>query len=141
MRHPLHPMLVHAPLACWLLLPGCDGAALALGSEFFWRVSALLAAAGVLLGALAASAGALDYARAQETAPNLVRAHAALMGTAWTVSALGLAGRIGAGRIVMAPAPSWSIAAGLAVLLLAIAGAWCGGEMVYGRGIGVDPGR
>lgn len=134
-------MLVHAPLACWLLMPASDGAALAMGSQFFWRVSALLAAAGVLLGALAATAGALDYARAQEKAPNLVRAHAALMGTAWTVSALGLAGRIGPGHMVLAPASPWSIAAGLAVLLLVIAGAWCGGEMVYGRGIGVDARR
>ena len=130
-------MLVHVPVACWLLVPLSDGAALATGADLFWQVSALLVSAGVAAGALAATAGAMDYGRAAEAAPRLVRAHALLMGSAWIVSLAGLAGRI-AERQALVPAPAWAIAAGLATLVLMIAGAWCGGEMVYGRGVGVS---
>jgi len=137
MRHPLHPMLVHVPVACWLLMPLSDGIALLLGMMPLWQVSATLAAVGVAWGALAATAGAMDYARADRVAPRLVRAHAALMAGAWTVSLIGLFGRFAEGQAVLPP-PGWAIAAGLVALVLMIAGAWCGGEMVYGRGIGVS---
>jgi uncharacterized membrane protein len=137
MRHPIHPMLVHVPVACWLLTPLGDGAALLLGLPSLWRISAVLAAVGVAWGALAATAGAVDYARAEAVAPRLVRAHAGLMGSAWTVSLIGLFGRFAEKQVVVPPAP-WAIAAGAVALLLMIAGAWCGGEMVYGRGVGVS---
>jgi uncharacterized membrane protein len=137
MRHPIHPMLVHVPVACWLLLPLSDGAAILLGMPALWTVSAALAAVGVAWGALAATAGAMDYPRAGAIAPRLVRAHAWLMGSAWTMSLIGLFGRF-AQKQVVAPPPGWTIAAGAAALLLMVAGAWCGGEMVYGRGVGVS---
>lgn len=130
-------MLVHVPVACWLLAPFSDGVALATGAGSFWTVSALLIAAGTGWGALAALAGAMDYARAHAIAPRLVNAHALLMGTAWTVAAIGLLGRVGANRQVLVPAPLWAVAAGLCTFVLMGVGAWCGGEMVYGRGIGV----
>lgn len=137
MRHPLHPMLVHVPVACWLLAPLGDLTALATGWPLLWTMSALLVGVGVAGGALAATAGAMDYPRAHAVAPRLVNAHVLLMGAAWTVALLGLLGRIGADRLVVAPPPWWAIGAGFGTLLLMIAGAWCGGEMVYGRGIGV----
>ena len=38
--------------------------------------------------------------------------------------------------------PDWqAVAAGVLTALLMVAGAWCGGEMVYGRGIGVGTSR
>jgi uncharacterized membrane protein len=140
MRHPLHPMLVHVPVACWLLAPLSDGAALATGWALLWTVSALLIGVGVFWGALAATAGAMDYARAQAVAPRLVKAHALLMASAWTVALLSLFGRI-AERQVIVPAPWWAVAACFATAAVMIAGAWCGGEMVYGRGIGVTTTR
>ncbi len=138
MRHPLHPMLVHVPVACWLLAPLSDGAALATGWTQLWTVSTLLLGVGVAWGALAATAGAMDYARARAVAPRLVNMHVALMGGAWTVALLSLFGRIGADRQIAVPAPWWSVAACVATAILLVAGAWCGGEMVYGRGIGVQ---
>ncbi|HYD11228.1 MAG TPA: DUF2231 domain-containing protein [Allosphingosinicella sp.] len=138
MRHPLHPMLVHVPVACWLLAPLSDGAALGTGWTLFWTVSALLLAVGTGWGLLAATAGAMDYGRAHAVAPRLVNAHALLMGGALTVAVVSLLGRIGADRHVVVPAPWWAIAAGLGTAALMLAGAWCGGEMVYGRGIGVS---
>ena len=134
-------MLVHVPVACWLLAPLSDLAALTAGWPVLWTMSALLLGVGVAWGALAATAGALDYARAHAVAPRLVNAHVMLMGSAWTVALLGLFGRIGGERQVAVPPPWWAIVACFATALLMIAGAWCGGEMVYGRGIGVRPGR
>lgn len=137
MRHPLHPMLVHVPVACWLLVPLGDLVAMATSWPMLWTMSALLLGVGIAWGALAATAGAMDYARAQAVAPRLVNAHVLLMGGAWTVALLGLVGRIGADRQVLAPPAWWAVAAGFGTAVLMIAGAWCGGEMVYGRGIGV----
>jgi uncharacterized membrane protein len=137
MRHPLHPMLVHVPVACWLLAPASDGAALVTGWATLWTVSVLLIGIGVAWGALAATAGALDYARAQAVAPRLVKAHAILMGSAWLVALLGLFERF-ANRQIVVPPSWWAVAACFLTAALMIAGAWCGGEMVYGRGIGVS---
>jgi uncharacterized membrane protein len=141
MRHPLHPMLVHVPVACWLLAPLSDVAALAVGWPVLWTMSALLLGVGVAWGALAATAGAMDYARAHAVAPRLVNAHVMLMGGAWTIALLGLLGRIGADRQVAVPPSWWAVAACLGTAALMVAGAWCGGEMVYGKGIGVRTGR
>ncbi|WP_395613557.1 DUF2231 domain-containing protein [Allosphingosinicella sp.] len=141
MRHPLHPMLVHVPVACWLLAPLCDVAALAGGWPVLWTMSALLIGVGLAGGALAATAGAMDYARAHAVAPRLVNAHVLLMGAAWTIALLALFGRIGADRQLAVPPTWWAIAASFVTALLMIAGAWCGGEMVYGRGIGIGTSR
>jgi uncharacterized membrane protein len=141
MRHPLHPMLVHVPVACWLLAPLGDLTALTTGWPLLWTMSALLIGVGVAGGALAATAGALDYARAHAVAPRLVNAHVLLMGSAWIVALLSLIGRIGADRQIATPPPWWAVAAGFGTAALMIAGAWCGGEMVYGRGIGVRTSR
>lgn len=130
-------MLVHAPIACWALTPFCDALALALNVDFFWQAAALMAALGVLAGALAATAGAMDFARAQAKAPKLVLAHASLMSGAWVLATIGLIGRIDDSYQAILPPPWWAIALGLAVFLIMIAGAWCGGEMVYGHAIGV----
>jgi uncharacterized membrane protein len=140
LRHPLHPTLVHAPIACWIMTPLCDGLALALGQDFFWQAGALIAAFGVLFGALAATAGAIDLPRAKTKAPRLALVHAGLMASAWALSTLGLFGRITADYAAATPAPIWAIAASAVAFALMLAGAWCGGEMVYGRSVGVrDP--
>jgi uncharacterized membrane protein len=130
-------MLVHAPIACWALTPFCDALALALGVNFFWQAAALMAAIGVAAGALAATAGAMDLTRAQAKAPKLAIAHASLMSSAWVLATIGLIGRVGADYQAILPAPWWAIAAGGAAFVIMIAGAWCGGEMVYGHAIGV----
>lgn len=135
--HPVHPMLVHAPLACWILVPICDALALAMGRDVFWQTGALLSAFGAAAGAVAATFGALDLPRARERAAKLARVHATLMGSAWLLSAASLAGRIDGAYAAVTPAPLWTVVTSALALLIALAGAWCGGEMVYGRGVGV----
>lgn len=135
--HPVHPMLVHAPLACWIFIPVCDALALTMGRDVFWQAGALLSAFGAAGGAVAATFGALDLPRAKARAARLALIHASLMGTAWLLACASLAGRIDANYAAILPAPAWAIAASTLALIVTLAGAWCGGEMVYGRGVGV----
>ena len=94
-------------------------------------------AAGVAAGALAAMAGAVDLPRAYARAARLALVHASLMGAAWLLATMSLIGRVGADYQAMLPPPWWSITAGAIAFVIMILGAWCGGEMVYGHGIGV----
>jgi uncharacterized membrane protein len=139
--HPVHPMLVHVPVACWTLVPFSDLAAAGTSSAFFWQVSALLAAVGTGGAVFAAGAGAMDYARASAIAPRVVQTHAALMATALVLAGAGLVGRVEPGYAALVPAPAWAVALGVAALLVMAIGAGFGGELVYGRGVGVrrDP--
>ncbi len=130
-------MLVHAPIGCWIMTPICVALALTLPQDAFWQAGAILAAFGVLFGALAATAGAMDVPRANTKAPKLVLVHAGLMTSAWALSTASLFGRISADYAAITPAPIWAVAASAVALALMLAGAWCGGEMVYGRGVGV----
>lgn len=138
--HPLHPVLVHAPIVCWTLTPLFDALAGAANQPFFWMVGALMAAIGTAAGALAATAGAMDLPRAQAKAPKLALAHASLMGSAWMLATIGLIGRLGADYQAVLPPPWWAVTTSAGAFLAMVVGAWCGGELVYGRGIGVrDP--
>lgn len=135
--HPLHPMLVHLPIACWIMTPICDGLALAFGYDVFWQAGALIAAFGVAGGALAATAGAMDLPRTQGKTSAIARAHAGLMASAWVFATIGMLGRVDGAYAAVTPAPWWTMAASSVALIAMVAGAWFGGEMVYGHGIGV----
>lgn len=132
-------MLVHIPLASWLLTLASDVGALTLEQPFFWRTAALLCAVGVGAGVLAAMFGAMDLERlkGRKDLRRIATFHASLMGGAWTLSFIALIGRIDASMMARVPAPLWAaVLDGVAVLLL-LAGAFFGGELVYGHGVGV----
>lgn len=136
--HPVHPMLVHAPIACWLLIPFCDLAALSVAADFFHQVAALLTAIGAVGGALAATAGALDFERGHKAAPKVAITHASLMGMAFLLELASLLGRVNSHdmHVIVAP-PVWAVAASALGLVVMAGGAAFGGELVYGRGVGV----
>ncbi len=136
--HPLHPVLAHAPVTCWTLVPVCDLAgALFVAGDFFTLAAAMMAGIGTGVAVFTATAGAIDYPRAEKTAPKLVLIHASLMSMAFVLSLVGLVGRLGPDWMPRVPCPLWAQIAGALAFLVMLAGAWCGGEMVYGRGIGV----
>jgi uncharacterized membrane protein len=70
---PLHPMLVHFPLAFWLSLPVLDLLALWHGPQPWWGMGLVVTAAGVAIGAFAVMTGLLDYIELSETGSNDVR--------------------------------------------------------------------
>ena len=134
--HPLHPAVVHFPIALLLSATAADLARLA-GLTGDVHVAALLMAGGLVMGLLAMAAGMVDFARLDSAVvPHALR-HMAAVGTAWLGYAVALYlrrdtlnGSSGLGSASVA----LSIASGLVLAL----GGWLGGWLVYTFGAGVS---
>jgi uncharacterized membrane protein len=138
-RHPIHPMLVHFPLACWLLTAASDVAALAMARPFFWHVSALLSLTGLVMGGIAAMFRAMELQRVKGQArlERLAAIHGGIMGGAWVVALVAMVLRIDDLLLTRIPAPMIVHVLDFVVAGLVLAGAFLGGEMVYRYGVGV----
>ena len=136
--HPLHPVSVHAPIACIAFAPLADLGAALTGQSYFWAVGALMTAGAVLFGLIAASFGAMDFDRAYAKAPKTVSWHASLMATAVTLDGASAFGRFDQQFAVLTPPTGWAIAAGVLALLVAGVGGFLGGELVYRHGVNVE---
>ncbi len=58
---PLHPLLVHFPIAFWIVVPVLDTAALAAGPEPWWTLAFAATLLGLVTGAAAIAVGLLEY--------------------------------------------------------------------------------
>ena len=94
--HPLHPMLVHFPVALWTLAVAADAGGLLAGDAWWWRLGFGCQALGLATAALAMVAGWLDYASLARSHPaqDTAVAHLLVMSTAWLsfLASLGLRG-------------------------------------------------
>lgn len=138
--HPLHPMLVHFPVALWTLSVAADAGGLVTDGEAWWSASFACQALGLLAALPAMAAGALDFTSLPRGHPGLdtAVAHLMAMGTAWLLflaSAM-LRGLPGAGA-----APLLAILAGCAGFLAMAVGGWLGGRLVYHFRVGVEAGQ
>lgn len=135
-RHPLHPMLVHFPIALWTATVALDGAGWFLGQPALSTVAFGSLAAGLAVALLAMIAGALDYAAIpkQHAAQGTAVSHMLAMGSAWLLFMVSLALR---GWPPREPAPVWAIAVALLGFTVMAVGGWLGGKLVYGFAIGV----
>ncbi|MGH8190159.1 MAG: DUF2231 domain-containing protein [Rhodanobacteraceae bacterium] len=130
---PLHPMLVHFPLVCWLSMPVFDAMALVRGPDPWWGIALGMTAIGVVIGALALTTGLLEYIHLSETGSNNVRLaaeHGIRNTVIWCVQL---------GKLIAAiwvPAGGVFIAACLVVDVLSCAllvqSAWFGTRIAYG---------
>ncbi|MBO1927230.1 DUF2231 domain-containing protein [Thiomicrorhabdus sp. 6S2-11] len=134
MRHPLHPALVHFPIACWTLAVLADFASLHFG-EAAWRWSAGLLAVGCGMALLAMLAGLLELPKVPEGSP--------LRDTYWHMSLMLAAFMLFSIRLLLGQEQFQPIAPNLALLcvdvmglICLIAGGWLGGRLVYGHDIG-----
>src|SRR5262245_18263789 len=95
-RHPIHPMLVHFPLAAFIFMAACDVTWMVTGTPFFSHVATFLCLAGIVMGGLAARFGAMDLGRVkgEKKLERIALIHASLMGTAWAISAIAMVLRI-----------------------------------------------
>jgi len=134
--HPLHPMLVHFPIAAWI------GTVVLDVSSRIWTLPGLSAAgfgcltAGVVLGAVTMLAGFLDYAAIpdQHSAQKTALSHMLVMVVSWLLFTASLTARAFAPRT----APSlWAIGTDMSACIVMIFGARLGGTLVYSFGIGV----
>jgi uncharacterized membrane protein len=132
--HPLHPMLVHFPIAFWALATTSDAIALVSALEtgpFAWRLHALGTAAALP----AMIAGFVDFASLDQDAEADGQYHLILMGLAWVIYLGALLTRFD-GLTPRAETGGLSFALSIAGFLAMAIGAWFGGRLVYHHGAG-----
>ena len=134
--HPLHPAIVHFPIALLLSATVADLAWLA-GVSHDAHFGTVLMAAGLVMGLAAMGAGLVDFAKLDDAVvPHALR-HIGAVGTAWLGYAIALYLRrdslFGAADLSAATLGVSAVSA----LLLSVGG-WLGGRLVYSFGAGVS---
>lgn len=138
-RHPLHPALVHFPVACWTAAPAADLLQRLLGGELWWRLAFWTIAGGVTLALPAMAAGFLDLLALPGDHPGqrTGQRHLLLMGATWSVFVIDLLV-----RSPTAPSGPGLAVAGMSLSLagfaLLLAGAYAGAQLVYRYGVGQE---
>lgn len=137
MSHPLHPALVHFPVAGWSLATIADIASLWLG-EPAWRFAAVLMAVGCLAALAAMAAGLWEFAKLRDGNPALPVAnrHMLCALAAFCAYATSLLLRWSNGELHAPGMPA--LAASIVGFALLGATGWLGGQLVYAHGVGVS---
>ncbi|MGV6819021.1 MAG: DUF2231 domain-containing protein [Parvularcula sp.] len=134
MRHPLHPAIVHFPIACWSLASIADFAGLWLG-EASWQWSGGLLAVGCGMAVVAILAGMFELSKVPDGAPMRdTWAHMSAMLIAFGFFTARLVLRLDAIQPLPPNTLSLFLDAGGFVALGV--GGWLGGRLVYRHGIG-----
>lgn len=137
MRHPLHPALVHFPIASWSLASAADLASLSLGQPAWWLAGVLMTI-GLVTAIPAMAAGFMELMRLPEDSAAIkdVNRHMTMVMTAFSMYLVSLLLRVDA-MSLHAPG-TLAIALSLAgFVCLGVAG-WLGGKLVYGHRVGAD---
>jgi uncharacterized membrane protein len=128
---PLHPLLVHFPIAFWLAVPVFDIAVLFAGPAPWWDIAQGATILGVVIGAAAIAVGFLEYLQPSLAGIDLKLAarHGIRTTLAWCV----FAARAAAAALL--PLAGWSMIFCLALDLLGCAllvqGVYFGTRQVY----------
>ncbi len=135
--HPLHPAIVHFPVAAWTATLVTDVLALAVGSSFWNGVSEVLLAVGVLMALAAMTAGFMDLVAlpAGGTAQKAALRHMYVMAGAWTIYAIDLLLRFFSSAL--GAAGGWiGLALSASGFVALAAGTHLGARLVYDLGVG-----
>jgi uncharacterized membrane protein len=137
--HPLHPALVHFPMALLAVVPLWDVAALLTGQAALWWGAFGCLVAGLVTGLLAAIPGFVDYVKLPDEGSV---ARTALWHAAWVLGALALAATsafVRGGPDPLEGARRWmAVGASGAALGPLLAGGFQGGKLVFIHGVGVQ---
>lgn len=129
--HPLHPMLVPFPIACFVGALVCD--IVSTSDPFWYRASEYLLGAGVIMALLAAVMGFTDVlGDARIRALTIAWVHMLANLLLVVIEAFNWYRRYSAG----AGDSTGLVLSVIAVLILLVTG-WLGGEMVYRRRVGI----
>ncbi|MFN4118268.1 DUF2231 domain-containing protein [Acidovorax sp.] len=134
--HPLHPMMIHFPVAALIGLVGADGAFVYTGDPFWARAGLWLAGVGALGGWGASMAGLVDLLTVGRIR-RLITAwgHALIAVMMLSLATLNWMLRLGDPGALIMP---WGL--GMSLLTAGFIGlaAYLGGRLVYEHAVGVD---
>lgn len=134
-RHPIHPMLVVFPIGLWTFSLVCDVIYVFGGREPIWNTVALYTAIGGIIGAaLAAVPGLIDYFSIDDPEVRSVGTRHMLVNV--TALVIFIIASILRAKGVSAVAPFLLSIAGIVLISI---GGWLGGDLVYIRGMAVEP--
>lgn len=134
--HPIHPMLIHFPVAALIGLIGTDLAYVLTGDAFWARAGIWLVGVGVIGGWLSGTVGLLDLLLVKKIR-RLVTAwcHAILAVMLLSLATLNWLLRIGQADAAILP---WGLYLSLVCGALIALTSLFGGQLVYDHAIGVD---
>ena len=136
MKHPIHPILVHFPIATWFLATIADIASLFTNEQVGW-VAGVLLVTGIIMSLPAMIAGLVDLGKIsqQSTAIKIANQHMILMMVSWSFYAVSLFIRLDGSSLEQPSLIAISLSV-LGLVCLCVAG-WMGGKLVYEYGVGV----
>lgn len=137
MTHPIHPLLVHFPIATWFLATIGDVASLFLGEQVGW-VAGVLLIIGTITALFAMLAGLIELAKIdqQNVAMQVANQHMVLAMISWSFYSVSLFLRLD-GTTLTQP-NIFAIILSVTGLLFLWAAGWKGGQLVYEYGIGIQ---
>ncbi len=135
MRHPIHPMLVHFPVATLFLATLGDIASLFMDEQVS-RVAGVLLVIGTITTLLAMVAGLMELGKIDQQSPamKVANQHMMLMMASWSFYAVSLFLRLD-GTHLGQPGMV-AVAMSVAGLIVLCIGGWLGGKLVYEYGVG-----
>ena|SRR5690348_8611318 len=134
--HPVHPALVHFPIALLLSATIAD-LAWVTGITSNTQIGAVMMAGGIAAGLLAMGAGMVDLIKLDEAVmPHAIR-HMSVVSLAWLGYAIALYLRQDSlsGNVAIGTS---AVAISIVSALLLALGGWLGGRLVYTFGAGVE---
>lgn len=137
MAHPVHPAVVHFPIACWTLSTLGDIVSIWLGRSA-WEISGVLLIIGVGTAIAAMITGLLELRKITSTEglDTAIDAHIQLVLAAWILYTASLIMRF-TGLKLHAPGIAEILLSATGSIVLVAAG-WQGGKLVYQYGVGFN---
>ena len=137
--HPLHPMLIHFPVAALTALLPVDLAHLWTLDDFWWRAGLWLAGVGALGGWVASLFGLIDLLTVREIRQKITAwCHAIIAVMMLSLASLNWLLRLQAeGQNIHL----WALYLSAVTALLIALAAYLGGRLVYEHAVGVDLGK
>lgn len=133
--HPLHPMMIHFPVAALLGLIGADVAYLITSDVFWARAGLWLAGIGAFGGWLASVAGAIDLFTVRRIRRLITGwCHAILAIMMLSLASLNWVQRFEAAEAIY----PWGLYLSLLTGVLIAVSGWLGGQLVYEHAVGVE---